>query len=156
MQHSEQPGYTDIMLLAAVDKNTASSAGNSEGDSKEIEQFEERSFTSGKVHKYLGLGSLGLALLAAVAPKEEDAPHEYLAQGAAVLAGAAVATGLTFNYKDLHLNRGLKDPDNLHALLGTLGALAFAAAVSEGPESGHGQLGIIGAFGMGFAIKITW
>ena len=124
-------------------------------------------FTPNKIHKYLGLGSLGLVGLALLAPKPDDEGkpsgekseggiHHDLAVGATVLGAAAVATGFAFHYRDIDLSKGFKDPDNLHMLLGTLAEVAFLAAVSKAPDSGHAGAGILGAAAMATAIKIEW
>ena len=124
-------------------------------------------FTPNKVHKYLGLGSLGLVGLALLAPKpgdedkqnpqkRESGIHHDLAVGATVLGAAAVATGFAFHYQDIDLSKGFKDPDNLHMLLGTLAEIAFIAAVNKAPAGGHAGEGIVGAVAMATAIKIEW
>jgi hypothetical protein len=94
------------------------------------EAFEEPWFNGNKAHKYLGIGSIALATLALLSPKEEDGAHEAFAKGAAALGGAAVASGLVVHWDDIANGGGLSDPDNQHALLGALG---FALAVSEAP-----------------------
>jgi len=124
-------------------------------------------FTANKIHKYLGLGSLGLATLAILAPKPDDehksngessegGVHHDLAVAATALGAAAVATGFVFHYKDLDLSRGFRDPDNLHMLLGTVAELAFLAAVNKAPAGGHAGIGALGAVAMATAIKIEW
>lgn len=155
--------YTPLRLASAVtadvtaDGDTAANSGSTE---------EESWFTSNKVHEYLGLGSLLLAGAAIVAPKEggegsasgdsNSGAHHNLATGAAVLGAGAVLTGVAFHFDDLEFSRGLRDPDNLHALLATIGALGFAMAVSEAPDDSHAAYGIVGAVSMAAAIKITW
>ena len=124
-------------------------------------------FTPNKIHKYLGLGSLGLATLAILAPKPDEENksggengeggiHHDLAVAATAMGAAAVATGFVFHYKDIDLSRGFKDPDNLHMLLGTAAELAFLAAVSKAPAGGHAGIGALGAVAMVTAIKIEW
>lgn len=120
-------------------------------------------FTANKIHKYLGLGALGMAALAILAPKPEDdgdkssdGIHHDLAVGATVLGAAAVGTGLAFHWDDIDLNNGFRDPDNLHLALATLAELGFAAAVAAAPDSGHAGLGVIGAVSMAAAIKVEW
>ncbi|MBL4606997.1 MAG: hypothetical protein JKY01_04120 [Pseudomonadales bacterium] len=138
--------------------------GDNQGDSesfkafnvKEHEEFKVPMFTGNKVHQYLGIGALALVALAAVSPKEEDGAHEYFATGSAILASAAVTTGLVYHWDDVDLSDGLSDPDNLHRMLAGLGALAMVAAVAQAPDGGHAGLGAIGGLAMGAAIKITW
>lgn len=106
------------------------------------------------LHKWLGLGSITLAGLTLLAPKEEDGAHEYLAQGAAALGVGAVGTGIYAHWDDLE--GGWNDPDFKHAILGTVGALGFVLAVSKAPEGGHSGAGAVGALAMAVAIKLTW
>jgi hypothetical protein len=117
-------------------------------------------FTANKVHEYLGLGALGMAALAILAPKPEDDEdggiHHDLAVGATVLGAAAVGTGLAFHWDDIDLSNGFSDPDNLHLALATLAELGFAAAVAAAPDSGHAALGALGAVSMVAAIKVEW
>ena len=151
-----QDDFAAPLLLASADNPAGSSSRMTNNEAGKMGEFEEQWFTGSKAHKYLGLGSLGLAALAAISPKEEDGPHEYFAKGAAALGTAAVASGLTYHYGDLHFKQGFSDPDNLHALLGIIGTLGYIGAVSKAPEGGHGGLGVIGAISMAYAIKITW
>jgi len=124
-------------------------------------------FTPNKIHKYLGLGSLGLATLAILAPKPDEenntsgksgegGVHHDLAVAATAMGAAAVATGFVCHYDDIDLSKGFKDPDNLHMLLGTAAELAFLAAVSKAPAGGHAGIGALGAVAMVTAIKIEW
>lgn len=122
--------------------------------------FEEDWLTANKIHKYLGIGSITLGLLAAIVPKPpkenpDDGSHKDLAEAAALLGGAAVATGLMFHYDDI-FSYGLSDPDNLHATYATLGAIGFALAVSDAPDSQHVGYGMLGAVLMTIGIKYTW
>ncbi len=146
--------YENSIVIAQAE---AAAAVGKQGGTAEMETpFEESAFTANKIHKYLGIGSLGLVGLALLAPKEDgNSLHHNLAIGAATLGVGAVATGLTFHYKDLNFKR-LTDPDTVHALLGTLAAACFLAAVSEAPESGHPALGIAGTVFMLTAVKVTW
>ena len=122
--------------------------------------FEEDWLTANKIHKYLGIGSITLALLAAIVPKPpkdntDQGSHKDLAEGAALLGGAAVATGLMFHSDDI-FNYGASDPDNLHATYSTLGAIGFALAVSDAPQAQHVGYGMLGAVLMTIGIKYTW
>ncbi len=118
--------------------------------------FKEPAFSGEKFHQYMGLTTLGLVALTAVLPKEEDGPHEMAGTAAAVMAGATVANGLVYHWEDFDVEDGFSDPDNLHVMLGGIGALLMAAAVSQAPEGGHAGLGIGGGVAMATAIKITW
>ena len=127
--------------------------------------FEPPLFSGSNAHKYLGLGTLALVVATAIAPKpSEHAPldeqksstHAKLGRAAAAMAAATVTTGLLAHWNDFHLEDGLYDPDNLHALLGTAGAIAMLYAVSKAPASEHAGMGMTGGVAMGIAIKITW
>lgn len=106
------------------------------------------------MHKYLGLGSLGAAALTMIAPKTEGGAHEFFANAAAALGGAAIATGAYAHWGDLDFT--WDDPDTKHALFGVLGTLGFLAAVAKGGESGHAAAGSLGALSMIAAIKYEW
>lgn len=144
------------LLLADSSAPTAAAQKPSPIAAEEGVVFKEPWFTRNKAHQYLGLGSLTLATLALLSPKEEEGPHEFFAKGAAALGGAAVASGLVFHWEDVGLSNGISDPDNLHALLSTLGALGFLAAVSQAPEEGHAVAGALGYTAMAIGIRITW
>lgn len=149
---------SDSLLLAANDNLAlAPTSAREKKSTKELHtNFEESAFTPEKFHQYLGLTTLGLVALTAVLPKEEDGPHETAGTLAAITAGATVANGLIFHWEDFHFEDGFSDPDNLHMMLGTLGALLMVAAVSQAPEGGHAGLGLGGGVAMATAIKITW
>jgi hypothetical protein len=106
------------------------------------------------VHKYLGLGSLAAAALTIVTPKEKGGAHENLAEAAAALGVAAVATGGYAHWNDIDFS--WSDPDTKHALFGTLGTLGFLLAVAKGGEGGHAAAGALGAVSMAVGIKYTW
>jgi hypothetical protein len=143
-------------LLAQGTSETTTSKAET-GRSKALHlDFEEPTFTGEKMHQYLGLATLGFVALTAISPKEEGGPHELFGNAAAVTAGATVGTGLVYHWEDFHLSDGLTEPDNLHMMLGSIGALMMAAAVSRAPEAGHPGLGIGGGALMATAVKITW
>ena len=126
------------------------------------EKFEPPLFSGSNAHKYLGLGTLGLVVATAIAPKPsgtqaeiDSSVHAKLGEATAVLAAATVTTGLIYHWDDFHFEDGFSDPDNLHALLGTVGALAMMYAVSQAPAP-HAGAGMAGGVAMGFAIKLTW
>ncbi|MDO8262934.1 MAG: hypothetical protein Q7T21_06890 [Gallionella sp.] len=135
-------------------------------------EFEPPMFSGSNAHKYLGLGTLALVVATAIAPKppevegraltqaeldaQKSSNHAKLGRAAATLAAATVTTGLLAHWDDFHLEDGWTDPDNMHALLGTAGALAMLAAVSQAPGGGHAGVGMAGGVAMGVAIKLTW
>lgn len=151
------PAFQSSWQVAAADMTQQTDKA---GAADEAIEYEDRWFTSNKVHQYLGIGSIVLAGLTVIAPKpskdEEDSAHQELGEATAALSGLAVATGIAFHYDDLKLNRGFKDPDNLHALLATLATVGFFMAVDEAPEGGHAGLGAISGLAMLSAIRITW
>jgi hypothetical protein len=133
------------------------------------EKFEPPFFSGSNAHKYLGLGTLALVVATAIAPKpggdattqagrdeQDSSVHAKLGEAAAVMAAATVTTGLIYHWDDFHLEDGFSDPDNLHALLGSVGALALLYAVSQAPATEHAGVGAAGGVAMGFAIKLTW
>jgi hypothetical protein len=143
------------ILLVAADMEASSMDASTSMMANDKPIFHERMFTANKVHKYLGIGSIAMAVLAAISPKEEDGAHEYLARGAAALGGAAMATGFAFHHEDIELKNGFGDPDNLHALLTSFGTMGYLLAVSNAPDA-HAGFGIGGLLSMGVGIKLTW
>ena len=143
-----------VLYLAANEEKLSSTMQPS--DSSAASEYKDRMFTGNKIHKYLGIGSVGAALLTILAPKEEDGAHEYLAKTSAVLGLGAVATGLGFHYEDISMANGMKDPDNLHALWAGLGAVGIGMAAATGPDVPHAAYGALGTIGMMVGIKYTW
>lgn len=111
-------------------------------------------YARNNMHKYLGLGSLALAGLTVLAPKEEGGAHEMLANGAAVLGGAAIATGFYAHGDDPDWK--WSDPDTRHAVYGALGTLGYLLAVAKGGEGGHAAAGALGAVAMVASIRVVW
>lgn len=136
----------------------ASAGSNATPEQKRAEAAKEKTealwYGRNTVHKYLGLGSISAAALSMISPKKEGGVHERFAEAAALLGGAAVATGFYAHNDDLSYE--WKDPDTRHAAYGALGTLGFALAVSRGGKGGHAGLGALGAVSMIAAIKITW
>lgn len=135
-------------------------------------RFEPPMFSKSNAHKYLGLGTVAMVVATALAPKpaeiegrpatraeldaQKSSTHAKLGRAAATLAAATVVTGLFAHWNDFHLEDGWTDPDNMHVMLGSAGALAMLYAVSKAPEGGHAGAGIAGGAVMAVAIKLTW
>ena len=149
-----EPTDSDTKESALAEKS--SDKTESATTDKDTTEYKDRWLTWNKTHKWLGIGSLALAAASVIAPKEEDGLHHELAQGAAVLGGLAVATGLVFHYDDLSGKKFFSNPDNWHAILSTLGAIGYAVAVNQGGESGHAEAGVAGMVFMIGGIKMTW
>ncbi len=162
--------------LAANDEPAASvkKSGSAAPEIKKSE-FEPATFSGSNAHKYLGLGTIVFAGLTGAAapdenecetagcvqqPRDTNGTHAKLARATVALAAATVVTGLVAHWDDFHLEDGITDPDNLHALLGTAGMLTMAYAVSKAADpynsNGHAGKAIAGAVLMAAAIKITW
>lgn len=163
--------------LAANDA-TATSVQRSGNAAPEIKQsdFEPPLFSGSNAHKYLGLATMVGAILTGTnhppenecetgpcpppQPRETNGTHAKLARATVALAAATVVTGLVAHWDDFHLEDGITDPDNMHALLGTAGMLTMAYAVSKATDpwdsGGHAGKAIAGAAMMAVAIKITW
>lgn len=152
------PAEHNYIQLAA-DTNTSQKQVNTEL-LKDKEEYSERWLTANKLHQYLGIGSLAMAVLAAIVPKPpkdnlDDGMHRDLANASAALGGAALTTGLIFHYDDIFEN-SVTDPDNLHMLYTSLGVLGYVMAVDEAPEAQHVGYGALGALFMTIGIKMTW
>ncbi len=167
--------YESFKLAAA---NETSVVVKKEGAAPEIKksEFEPSWLTGGKVHQYLGLGTIVLAgVTAATAPgegcehnctaattqpRDTHGTHAKLAEATIAMAAAAIATGLITHWDDFSLSDGITDPDNLHILLGVTGAAVMAYAVNRSKNSAvpisHAGIAELGALGMVTAIKITW
>jgi len=164
--------FVDSKSYMLALNESAATKGNITSPVTQTAEFEPPLFTGSNTHKYLGLGTLALVIATIIAPKppevEDRAPtqaeldaqksstHAKLGRAAATLAAATVVTGLLVHWDDFHLEDGLSDPDNQHALLGTAGALAMLYAVSKAPGEGHAGMGMAGGAAMIVAIKLTW
>jgi hypothetical protein len=114
------------------------------------------SLDMGSLHKYLAYGTLVLAGVAATTGSESSTHHS-AAIGASSLAVLTAATGF-YEYGDMFdMDEGLSAA-NVHIVLGTLGAIGFAAeAAIASSGASHGGLGIASAAAMGAAcIVILW
>jgi hypothetical protein len=139
------------MLYAMNDSSNASA-----GDPRKKEQHHP---AIGKWHKYLGYGTILMAGVVAVSSSSESF-HEaaaYLTAGGAV---STVLTGYLAHSSRFDMDNGLFADDNLHIILGTLGAAILTTAVviaDGGDESSHSGLGIAGGALMTLGIvKIVW
>ena len=150
---------TGLQLASAADGMAGSSAERSENAGQ---SYKSRWLTANKLHKYLGLGSIGAAGLTVLTAGDDEGGngdsgiHHRLAYTALGLGAAAVLTGLIFHWDDINLTNGFSDPDNLHMLLTTLGTLGYARAVDLAPGDGHSGYGSSGALSMLLGIKMVW
>lgn len=165
--------HESFKLAAAESDVLVKKSGSAAPEIKKSE-FEPATFSGSNAHKYLGLGTIVFAALTGASapgegcegggctqqPRETNGTHAKLARTTVALAAATVATGLVAHWDDFHLEDGITDPDNLHALLGTAGMLTMAYAVSKAADpynsNGHAGKAIAGAAMMAVAIKITW
>lgn len=166
------PTYKAQLQLAEATTEAASAApaANAESDRAFNEYRPPRIFSANKLHQYLGIGSITLATLALLAPKDDDSGHGVFGAGAAALGAGAVVTGLIVHGEDVGFSQGISDPDNLHAIFATLGAAGFIAAAAEGGEkdeddedggggdgsSTHATFGVVGYASMLLGIRIAW
>jgi hypothetical protein len=126
----------------------------------------------GSAHKYFGFGTIALAA-ATAATKPGDAGdvdmHENLAYATAACALTTVLLGTAEHRERFDLSDGLFTEDNVHIMLGTIGAVALTAGVlaaagsyeSDGDSikeiDSHAGLAIAGAAIMTIAIiDIEW
>jgi hypothetical protein len=134
-------------------------------------------FTLNKTHKFLGISTIAAAVLTAMSapgesceqncpppsqqpPRDRTGTHAKLARATVALAAATIATGIMAHWDDIHLDNGITDPDNLHALLGITGAVLMAKAVNKSAAStvptAHAAQAELGAALMAIGIKIVW
>ena len=132
-----------------------------------------------KAHEYLGLGTIALAGLTALAapggdsceqncpPVSQQPPrqtsgttHTRLARATGAMAIATVITGLLYHWDDFHLGDGFADPDNQHVALAGTGALLMLYAIDKSAHSSvptsHAGIAELGAAAMVVAVKLTW
>jgi len=167
--------YESFKLAANDEPATSVKKSGSAAPEIKKSEFEPATFSGSNAHKYLGLGTIVFAAMTGAAapdenecetagcvqqPRETNGTHAKLARATVALAAATVVTGLVAHWDDFHLEDGITDPDNLHALLGTAGMLTMAYAVSKAADpynsNGHAGKAIAGAALMAVAIKITW
>lgn len=169
-------GYTNnstSYMLALNDTDAASKQAVTVPLDKPAE-FKPRFFTLSNAHQYLGLGTVLFAgLTAMTAPSDgcetgcvakprqtSGTTHTRFARTTAALAAATLTTGLITHWGDVHLEDGFTDPDNMHAMLGTAGALLMLSAIHKSATSStptsHAGMAELGAAAMVVAIKLTW
>lgn len=140
-------------------------------------EFKESSYSLNKVHEHLGISTIiaaGLTALTAPGeacetncpppsqrpPRDRNGTHAHLARATVALAAATIATGIMAHWDDIHLDNGITDPDNLHALLGLTGAVIMAKAVNKSAGSAvpvsHAAQAELGAALMVIGIKLVW
>lgn len=156
---------TGVQLADASGKMAAESTSTNVQTGEKSDQYKSRWLTANKVHKYLGIGSIGAAGLTLLTIDSADDEggnnkdggiHETFARTATALGQAAVLTGLIFHWDDIKLSNGISDPDNLHLLLTTLGTLGYTKAVDQAPDESHSGYGSFGAASMLLGIKMVW
>lgn len=110
-------------------------------------------------HKYLGYGTVVLAGVTAATNSDEDL-HESIAYATTAAALSTVLTGFLTHSDRFDTYEGLLSKDNLHIMLGTLGAAMLTTAVAiadDGRESSHSGLGVAGGVLMTLGvIDIKW
>jgi hypothetical protein len=161
-------GDLQSYLLTATDAVATTERSNIAPPPKAAE-VRDSWFSGGKIHQYLGLGTIVLAAATmatapgscktncANQPPPTSGTHQSLGRATGAMALAAVATGLIFHWDDMHLfEDGLKDPDTQHWLLGGAGALVLANAVGRAPARSHAREAELGAAMMLIAVKLTW
>lgn len=173
---SSRPSY----IMAANDAGASSNAARnvaSAAPATPAAEFREPIFTLNKTHKYLGISTIAAAVLTAMSapgegceancpppsqqpPRDRTGTHAKLARATVALAAATIATGIMAHWDDVHLDNGITDPDNLHALLGITGAVLMAKAVNKSAGSAvpvaHAGQAELGAALMAIGIKMVW
>jgi len=171
---------TDLQsyMLAQNEAPASNAARNvaSAAPAKQAE-FKEPIFSLNKAHEYLGLSTIVAAALTTftapgegceqncpppsqMPPRQTNGTHANLARATVALAAASIATGIAAHWDDIHLDNGISDPDNLHALLGLAGTALMAAAVNKSAKStvpvSHAGQAELGAALMVVGIKLVW
>lgn len=140
-------------------------------------EFEPSVLTFDKLHQYMGFTTLALVGLTALTapgegceancpatlpPRQVNGTHAKLAKAAAAMAAFTVTSGLITHWNDFHMEDGFSDPDNLHAMLGTAGALLMMYAVNKSAQGtgnqpvSHAGMAELGGVAMAVAVKLTW
>lgn len=161
-------------MLAANDAASANLPASVTNATPKAE-FEPPMFSGDKLHQYAGFTTLALVGLAAVTapgesceancpavapPRQTNGTHAKLAKAAAAMAAFTVTSGLISHWNDFHMEDGFTDPDNLHVMLGTAGALLMMYAVNKSANSAtpvsHAGMAELGGVAMAVAVKLTW
>lgn len=174
---SGQSAYPAIMLAQADTGTAATAERNAIDPAKPAADFREPIFTLNKTHKFLGLSTIVAAAATAMTapgeacetncpppsqqpPRNRTGTHAKLARATVALATAAIITGIAAHWDDIHLDNGITDPDNLHALLGITGAFLMQKAVNKSAGSAvpvaHAGEAELGALLMVAGIKMVW
>ena len=143
----------------------------------QVAEYKPPTFSGSNAHKFFGLSTIalvGLTMMTAPGegcesncpplsqqpPRPTHGPHANLARAAAFMAAATVTTGLLYHWDDFYAEDGWTDPDNLHVMLGTAGALLMMYAVDKSAKSSvkvsHAGIAEMGGAAMAVAIKLTW
>ena len=173
---TDSPANPKGYLIAANDGEPAR-ALTGETAVTPAEEFQPPWMSGRKAHEYLGLGTIALAGLTALAapssceqncpPASQQPPrqtsgtaHTRLARATGAMAIATVITGLLYHWDDFHLGDGFADPDNQHVALAGTGALLMLYAIDKSAHSSvptsHAGFAELGAAAMVVAIKLTW
>jgi hypothetical protein len=165
--------------LVAANDGAPVSGGAGETSATPSPEFHSPWLTGRKAHQYLGLGTIALAGLTALAAPdsegcEQNCPpvtqqpprqtsgttHTRLARATGAMAIATVVTGLLYHWDDFHLGDGFSDPDNQHVALAGTGALLMLYAIDKSAHSAvptsHAGIAELGALAMVVAVKLTW
>ena len=162
-------------ILAANETPAANLPASVTSSTPKVE-FEPPLFSGDKLHQYAGFTTLALVALTAVTapgegcevncaavaaqPRKTNGTHAQLAKAAAAMAAFTVASGLIDHWDDVNVEDGFSDPDNLHAILGTVGAVMMIYAVNKSMNSqvpvSHAGIAELGGVAMAVAVKLTW
>lgn len=175
-QSAGQPSTAYLLAQADTGVTAGSAPAAAPGGNPQPEQpFEEPIFTLNKTHKFLGISTIAAAALtmltapgegcetnctAQQAPRNRTGTHAKMARATVALATATIITGIMAHWDDIHLDNGITDPDNLHALLGITGAILMEKAVNKSAGSpvpvSHAAQAELGALLMVVGIKMVW
>ncbi|MDX8400762.1 MAG: hypothetical protein R8K20_11025 [Gallionellaceae bacterium] len=131
--------------------------------------FKPSKFSGSNIHKFLAIRTMILSALTfathfhtnGFGERDVNGLHGTLGKATGVLALATVASGFISHWDDFDMEDGWSDPDNLHVVLATTGAvlMAYAIANSATQTTGrvdHSGMAELGALSMLVAIKLTW